>query len=77
MNPPRARDGRRRGFATLHAMPARRVAGFVALTIATLLAATPSASAATPALPTPDHVLVVVMENKDPGEILGAPARPT
>ncbi len=76
MNPPRARDGRRRGFATLDAMPARRVAGFVALTIATLLAATPSASAATPALPTPDHVLIVVMENKDPGEVLGGTGAP-
>ncbi len=52
-------------------MPARRVAGLVALTMATLLAATPSASAAQPALPRPDHVLVVVMENKDPDEILG------
>src|SRR5207344_2818122 len=76
MNPPRARDGRRRGFATLDTMPARRVAAFVALTIATLLAATPSASAATPALPTPDHVLIVVMENKDPGEVLGGSGAP-
>ena len=76
MNPPRARDGRRRGFATLrrHARPPRR--RFVALTIATLLAATPSASAATPALPTPDHVLIVVMENKDPGEVLGGSGAP-
>ncbi len=57
-------------------MPARRVAGLVALTMATLLAATPSASAAQPALPTPDHVLVVVMENKDTDEILGSAAAP-
>lgn len=56
-------------------MPARRVAGLVALTTATLLAATPSASAAS-ALPTPDHVLVVMMENKDPGEVLDDAAAP-
>jgi acid phosphatase len=57
-------------------MPARRVAGLVALTTATLLAATPSASAAPAALPTPDHVLIVVMENKDPDEVIGSPAAP-
>ena len=42
----------------------------------TLLAATPSASAAPVPLPRPDHVLVVVMENKDPGEIIGNAAAP-
>jgi acid phosphatase len=57
-------------------MPARRVASLVALTMATLLAATPTASAAPSNLPRPDHVLVVVMENKDPGEILGNRAAP-
>jgi hypothetical protein len=72
MTSPRARSGPRRRFATLPFMPARRVAGLAALTIATLLAATPSASAATPALPRPDHVLIVVMENKDPDDIIGA-----
>ena len=63
-------------FATLLAMPARRLASVVALTVTTLLAATPSASAAPVPLPRPDHVLVVVMENKDPGEIIGNAAAP-
>jgi phosphatidylinositol-3-phosphatase len=63
-------------FATLLAMPARRLASVVALTATTLLAATPSASAAPVPLPRPDHVLVVVMENKDPGEIIGNAAAP-
>jgi len=63
-------------FATLLAMPARRLAGLVALTVTTLLAATPSASAAPVPLPRPDHVLVVVMENKDPGEIIGNASAP-
>ena len=74
----RARHGRvpHRAMARLPAMPARRVASLVALTVATLLAATPSASAAPAALPKPDHVLVVVMENKDTGEILGSKAAP-
>jgi hypothetical protein len=63
-------------LATLLAMPARRLASLVALTVTTLLAATPSASAAPVPLPRPDHVLVVVMENKDPGEIIGNPAAP-
>ena len=63
-------------FATLLAMPARRLASLVALTMTTLLAATPSASAAPVPLPRPDHVLVVVMENKDPGEIIGNAAAP-
>ena len=57
-------------------MPARRLASLVALTVTTLLAATPSASAAPVPLPRPDHVLVVVMENKDPGEIIGNAAAP-
>ena len=57
-------------------MPARRVASLVAFTVATLLAATPTASAAPAPLPRPDHVLVVVMENKDPGEIIGNAAAP-
>ena len=57
-------------------MPARRLASLVALTATTLLAATPSASAAPVPLPRPDHVLVVVMENKDPGEIIGNGAAP-
>jgi hypothetical protein len=57
-------------------MPARRVAALVALTVAALLAAAPSASAAPAVLPTPDHVLIVVMENKDTGEIVGSGAAP-
>ena len=63
-------------FATLLAMPARRLASLVALTVTTLLAATPSASAAPVPLPRPDHVLVVVMENKDPGEVLNSRQAP-
>ncbi len=51
-------------------------AGLVALMMASLLAVTPSASAAPAALPRPDHVLVVVMENKDTGEIIGSGAAP-
>ena len=57
-------------------MPARRVATLLALSVVTLLAATPSASAAPAALPKPDHVLIVFMENKDTDEILGSKDAP-
>ncbi len=54
-------------------------AGLVPLMMSSLLAVTPSASAAPTApaaLPRPDHVLVVVMENRDTGEIIGSGAAP-
>src|ERR1700733_4071279 len=58
------------------AMPVCLATGLTTLTVATMLAAAPSASAATAAVPTPDHVLIVVMENKDTGEVIGSSAAP-
>jgi phosphatidylinositol-3-phosphatase len=63
-------------MARLRRMPARRVATLLAFSVVTLLAATPSASAAPAALPKPDHVLIVFMENKDTDEILGSKDAP-
>ncbi len=58
------------------ALPVRLAAGLATFTAATMLAFAQTALAASVALPTPDHVLIVVMENKDTGEILGSSAAP-
>lgn len=60
----------------MSAMPLRFAARLATLTVATLLAVAPAAAAAPADLPTPDHVLIVIMENKDPGEIIGSSAAP-
>ena len=56
-------------------MHARRAAALSAISLVLLLATASSASAA-PAMPRPDHVLIVVMENKDPGEVLNSRQAP-
>jgi phosphatidylinositol-3-phosphatase len=53
-----------------------RAAGLAALTMTTLLVAAPSAWAAPAALPKPDHVLIVFMENKDTDEVIGSSSAP-
>jgi hypothetical protein len=53
-----------------------RAAGLAALTMTTLLVAAPSAWAAPAALPKPDHVLIVFMENKDTDEVIGSSRAP-
>jgi hypothetical protein len=57
-------------------MLVRRAAALSAISLILLLAAASSASAAPPAMPRPDHVLIVVMENKDPGEVLNSKQAP-
>jgi len=56
-------------------MHARRAAALSAISLILLLATASSASAA-PGMPRPDHVLIVVMENKDPGEVLNSRQAP-
>jgi len=56
-------------------MHARRAAALSAISLVLLLVTASSATAA-PAMPRPDHVLVVVMENKDPGEVLNSRQAP-
>jgi acid phosphatase len=53
----------------------RRAAALSAISLILLLATASSASAA-PAMPRPDHVLIVVMENKEPGEVLNSRQAP-
>src|ERR1700749_5143878 len=54
-----------------------RAAGLAALTMTTLLVAAPGGWAApAAALPKPDHVLIVFMENKDTDEVIGSSSAP-
>ena len=76
VSPWRVRLIDRVGVARLPAMFVHRAAGLAALTMTTLLVATPSAWAAPAALPKPDHVLIVFMENKDTDEVIGSSSAP-